>query len=314
MAHDHAHDSEAAGPSADRRLVAAIVMNFALTVLEVVAGMFAGSLALAADGVHNFNDCLSLAVALVARRIGRWPSDQWRTFGYRRAETIGALVNLTALTMIGVYLAYEAVRRLFQPHPIEGWVVVGVAVVALVINLATAAVLHATSRANMNLRAAFLHNVGDALSSAGVVLSGAAVLLLKLYWVDALVTLAIAVYIFWQSLRMIARSVHLLLEGVPADIVLDRLIADLRTIDGIVDVHHVHVWEMDETHRALEAHIVVQAGDIASWSRIKAAVKSVLAERYHVHHSTLELETPDEAACAECPPTTAHHSLPATHD
>jgi cobalt-zinc-cadmium efflux system protein len=297
MPHNHSH---ALPDAADRRLVVAVALNLLLSAVEVVAGVLSGSLALVADAVHNFNDCASLVVALVARRIARRPSDQWRTFGYRRAETIGALVNLTALALVGLFLVYEAVHRLFVPHEIEGWTVIVVALAAVAINLTTAGMLHGVSRANLNLQAAFLHNLGDAMSSAGVIVAGAAVLLFQAQWVDVAVTLAIAGVLLWQCFPTIARSIHVLLESVPPDIDLHALVADLHSIAGVQSVHHVHVWEMDEEHRALEAHIVVDDGRLGDWAQIKGAVKTRLRERYRIHHSTLEFETIGEKACADC--------------
>jgi cobalt-zinc-cadmium efflux system protein len=308
MPHDHYHyERHIHVPNGEGRLIGAMGLNLLLTLIEVLAGVISGSLALVADGVHNFQDCASLAIALVARRVARRPSDHRRTFGYRRAEIIGALVNLIVLSVIGVFLVYEALHRFFEPRPINGWLVIGVAAAAVVINVATALLLFAVSHVNMNFRAAFLHNLGDALSSCGVILAGVALLMFGAIWVDAAVTIAIAAYILWQSFPMIARSIHILLEGVPADVVLPELIADLYTIDGVADVHHVHVWEMDEEHRALEAHVVVMNGRLESWSRIKAAIKARLRERYSIHHSTLEFETIDEAACEACPPSQPAH-------
>jgi cobalt-zinc-cadmium efflux system protein len=289
------------GDSSDRALIIAVALNLVLTLVEATAGVLAGSLALVADAVHNFGDCASLVVALVARRIARRPSDLRRTFGYRRAETIGALLNLTALAIVGVYLAYEAVVRLLQPVAIDGWVVVTVAAVALVIDVATAWLLYAGSRSNLNLHAAFLHNVGDALSSVGVIIAGAGVLLYRATWLDPVVTLAIAGYLVWQSIPLIARSIHILLGSVPPDIELGELIADVEKIDGVAGVHHVHVWEMDDDHRALEAHIVVAECKLSDWAFIKSAVKERLLIRYRIQHSTLEFETADEASCAACP-------------
>src|SRR5688572_18222182 len=169
MPHDHSHDTD---HLSDRRLVIAVALNLLLTVVEAVAGLLAGSLALLADALHNFNDCGALVLALIARRIGRRPSDERRTFGYQRAEVIGALINLTILVVIGLYLVYESITRFFQPHPVDGWIVVGVSVVALVIDLGTAALLWAMSHGNLNMRAAYLHNLSDALSSVGVIIAG----------------------------------------------------------------------------------------------------------------------------------------------
>ena len=156
----------------DRRLVLSLVLNLLLTVVEVIAGVFAGSLALVADAVHNLSDCGTFVIALIARRIGRRPSDERRTFGYRRAEIIGALINLTVLVVTSLYLIYEAIERFFSPQPIDGWIVVAAASVALAVNVATASLLYAMSRGNMNVRAAYLHNLGDSFSSLGVIVAG----------------------------------------------------------------------------------------------------------------------------------------------
>jgi cobalt-zinc-cadmium efflux system protein len=300
MAHDHSHSH--ADPSlSDGRLVASIALNLLLTVVQVVAGIVSGSLSLAADALHNFSDCGALVIALVARRVARRPSDLTRTFGYRRAEIIGALVNLTVLIVVGLYLVYEAVARLVEPREIEGWIVVGVASFAFVVDVLTAALLWAMSRGNLNLRAAFMHNVSDALASLGVILAGTAILLWDAYWTDAVLTLVIAGYILWQSYPMMLRTMHILMESVPPDIDVEALIAELETIPDVEEVHEVHVWEIDEEHRAMEAHIVVDSAEHAKWTAIKQEVKIRLHERFNISHSTIELEYKHEA-CDHCPP------------
>jgi cobalt-zinc-cadmium efflux system protein len=304
MAHNHSHDSE---PLSDRRIVVAIALNLLLTVVEAVAGLMAGSLALLADALHNFSDCGSLIIALVARRIGRLPSDDRRTFGYRRAEIIGALINLTVLVVVGLYLVVEAVARFIRPQPIDGWTVVAVAGVALVIDIVTAGLLFAMSRGNLNLRAAYLHNVGDALSSVGVILAGASILWFGAVWVDPVITLLIAGFILWQSVTMMRRSIHILMQGAPADVDANELVSALQSIPGVVEIHHLHLWELDEDRRALEAHVVVDDIHLTRWAEIKREIKSRLAEQFHIHHSTVEFESPAEEACKPCPPSGKHH-------
>ncbi len=303
MPHDHSHVDET---MSDRRLVWSLVLNLLLTIFEVIAGMFAGSLALVADAVHNLSDCGTFVIALVARRIGRLPSDERRTFGYRRAEIIGALINLTVLVVTSLYLIYEAIERLFAQHAINGWIVVIAASVALVVNVATAALLHATSRGNMNVRAAYLHNLGDSLSSAGVIVAGIVILWFGAVWVDSLITLLVSAFILWQSVPDIRRSIHILMEGAPADVNADELLAAMQSVAGVGEVHHLHLWELDEHERALEAHVVVEASDLERWSVIKREIKLRLVERFHIHHSTLELEGRGEASCQPCPPNQRH--------
>jgi len=303
MPHDHSHHTETLS---DKRLVIAVVLNLLLTVVEAVAGLLAGSLALLADALHNFSDCGSLIIALIARRIGRRPSDDRRTFGYRRAEIIGALINLTILVVVGLYLVVEAVARLVDPDPIDGMLVIVVAAIALAIDIATAALLFAISRGNLNLQAAYLHNLGDALSSVGVIVAGVFILWFDIFWIDAAITLVIAAFILWQSLAMMRRSIHILMEGAPADVDPEALVAELQSIDGVVEIHHLHVWELDEHERALEAHVVVDAQHLTSWAQIKQEIKRRLAEQFHIRHSTVEFEGPDEEACQPCPPTGQH--------
>lgn len=298
MGHDHSHSTK---ELSDARLVLSIALNLLLTVVQVVAGVVSGSLSLAADALHNFSDCGSLVIALVARRISRRPSDQSRTFGYRRAEIIGALVNLTILVVVGLYLVYEAVSRMIEPHEIEGWIVVVVAAFALVVDLGTAALLWAMSRGNLNLRAAFVHNVSDALASVGVILAGTAILLWDAYWTDSVLTMVISGYILWQSYPMLLRSIQILMESVPDDVNLDDLTAALEAIADVEEIHHLHVWEIDETHRALEAHVVVDAAQFTQWAEIKRNIKLRLNEQFGIAHSTIELEFVDEQ-CAACPP------------
>ncbi|HEX3599644.1 MAG TPA: cation diffusion facilitator family transporter [Lacipirellulaceae bacterium] len=299
MAHDHVHVDDS---MSDSRLVFSLLLNLLLTIFEAIAGIFAGSLALVADAVHNLSDCGTFVIALVASRIGRRPSDERRTFGYRRAEIIGALINLTVLVITSLYLVYEAIERFFGQPEINGWIVVAAAAVALVVNLLTVALLHAMSRGNMNVRAAYIHNLGDSLSSFGVILAGVAILLFRVMWVDSLMTLLVSVVILWQSFPDMRRSIHILMEGAPSDVDAEELIAELQAIAGVEEIHHLHLWELDEHHRALEAHVVVEAGDLERWAEIKQEIKLRLCERFDIQHSTLELESRNEASCEPCPP------------
>lgn len=304
MSHEHLQVDEA---MSDRRLVFSLLLNLLLTAVEVVAGLLAGSLALLADALHNLGDCGTFVIALVARRIGRRPSDERRTFGYRRAEIIGALINLTALAITSLYLIYEAVARLFAQHPVNGRIVVMAAAVAVVVNVSTAVLLHAIARGNMNVRAAYLHNLGDSLSSLGVIVAGVVILWFGAVWIDSVITLAVSLYILWQCFPDLKRSIHILMEGAPADVNARELIAELQSVDGVVEIHHLHVWELDEHERALEAHVVVATDDHNRWAKIKREIKSRLESRFDVHHSTLELEGSEETDCQPCEHGGRHH-------
>ncbi len=259
-----------------------------LTIAQVVGGIISGSLSLIADALHNFSDAASLLIALIAVRIGRKPPDKFKSFGYKRAETVAALVNLTTLILIGLYLVIEALKRFYSPEEVEGWTVVYVAGLALVVDIFTAVLTYSDSKNSMNIRAAFLHNVTDALASVGVILAGTLILLYQWIWVDAAMTILIAGYVLWLSIREMPKVIHLLMEGTPAGIEINDVIAAMQDVEGVADVHHVHIWQLDEQRNALEAHVMLS--NLIRIDDIKAAIKSMLKERFEIQHSTLEFE------------------------
>ncbi len=285
MGHDHHHDVETMG---DRRLGWAIAINMLLTLVQVIGGIVSGSLALIADALHNFSDAASLLIAWVARRVGRQPADHFKTFGYKRAEIIAALINLVTLVIVGLYLIYEALWRMFEPQIIEGWMVVIVASIALVIDVITAALTYSMSKNSMNIRAAFLHNVSDALASLGVIIAGTLIILYEWYWTDTALTLLIAAYVLYQAATMLPKTIHILMQGAPEGIVVDDVVNNMESIEGVANVHHVHLWQLDEHQNALEAHVVIN--DFSDTETIKAALKTSLKQHFNIAHSTLEFE------------------------
>jgi cobalt-zinc-cadmium efflux system protein len=294
MPHDHHHDLPAAG--GDRNLWAAIGVNLFLSLAQIVAGVFSGSLALIADAVHNLSDAISLVVALAARRIARRPADAAMTFGYGRAEVVAALINYTTLIFLAVWLAAEGVARLISPEPVEGWTVVIVAGFALVVDLVTAGLTLRLAKDSVNIRAAFLHNVADALGSVAVIIAGTLILLYDWRLVDPIVTLGIAAYILWHAASEIMPVIRILMMGSPDSPHAGEVLEALRGLPGVADVHHLHIWRMQEHETALEAH-VVQTGES---DEVRQRVKALLSERFHIHHSVIEIE-PADAACEGVP-------------
>ena len=274
----------------DLRLIVAVVLNHVLTVGQVVAGVLSGSVALLSDAAHNFNDANALLIAYIARRISRRKANQRFTFGYRRAELIGAVINLTSLAIIGLYLVYEAIARLVSPQPIIGWLMAAAAGLALVIDVGTALLLWTMRKGSLNVRAAFIHNLIDALGSLAVLAGAAAVIWLNWTWVDPVLTLFIAAYVLWQVVTMLPQAARILMEGAPHDVDLQAMIDRLSAIDGVEDIHHVHLWELDEAHQAFEAHVQIQQTDAGKLESLKASLKQILSQEFGVTHSTLEFE------------------------
>ncbi|MCB9984079.1 MAG: cation transporter [Micavibrio sp.] len=286
MGHGHSHGN----PSeiGERRLWWAVGANMLLTLAQVIGGLISGSLSLIADALHNFSDAASLLIALVAIRIGRKPPDQFKTFGYKRAETVAALINLTTLIIIGLYLCYEAVMRFINPEPVAGWTVVIVAGIALTVDLFTAVLTYSKSKSSMNIKAAFLHNVSDALASVGVIITGTLILLYGWVWTDAAMTLIISGYILWQGFTEIPKVIHLLMEGTPEGLDIGEVVAAMESDKGVAGVHHVHIWQLDEHRNALEAHVVL--GEDTEMDDLKTRLKQMLHNQYRIEHSTLEFE------------------------
>jgi len=287
MSHSHQHDHDIS-EMGDRRLGFAIAINMLLTLVQVVGGILSGSLSLIADALHNFSDAASLLIAWVARKIGRQPADHFRTFGYKRAEIIATLINLVTLVLIGLYLVYEALWRIYEPQIIEGWMVVIVAAIALVIDLITAFLTFTMSKSSMNIRAAFLHNVSDALASVGVIVAGTLILLYEWYWSDTLITLLIAAYVLYQAATMLPKTIHILMQGTPEGIVIDDVVTAMQQVENVINVHHVHIWKLDEHQNALEAHVILS--DYSNMDEVKGNLKTRLANEFLISHSTLEFE------------------------
>ena len=301
MPHDHHHHHHIDASTGDRRVVWAIAVNMLLTVAQIVGGVLSGSLALIADAIHNFSDAVSLIIAFFARRIARRPMDDRMTFGYGRAEIVAAMINYTTLFVVAFYLIAEAVMRLLDPPPVQGWTVVILAGVALIIDAVTAALTYAMSKDSLNIRAAFVHNLADALGSVAVIVAGTLILLFDWRWVDPVITLMIAGYILWHAWSDVGPVVRILMLGSPPDLCRTHIGDAVRDVDGVVDIHHAHLWQMDERKNAYQAHVVIQEG--AEGGAITAAIKTRLAADFDLTHVTLEIETAqtrcaDRAACA----------------
>ncbi|AJE45490.1 cation diffusion facilitator family transporter [Celeribacter indicus] len=293
-AHSHRHHHHVDPDAGDRRVAAAVAVNLLLTLAQIVGGVISGSMALIADAIHNLSDAVSLVIAFGARKLSRKPRDKEMTFGYGRAEVVAALVNYVSLVVISVYLFAEGVSRLFNPPEIAGWTVVVIAGIALAVDLVTAALTYAMSKDSLNIRAAFLHNLADAATSVAVILGGAVILIWDWRLIDPILTIAISVYILWHALAEVRPVIRILMLGTPEDVQTDELSAAMAEVAGVESVHHVHLWQIDERRRSVEAHVVV-AGTPAP---VLAAIKRMLRERFDIGHSTLEVERPGQG-CAE---------------
>ncbi|WP_341581333.1 cation diffusion facilitator family transporter [Marinobacter metalliresistant] len=290
MSHEHVHLEP---ESKDKRVAIAIWANGILTLAQIGGGIFAGSLALIADALHNFSDMASLVIAFAARKIARRPADSQMTFGYGRVEIVAALINYTSLIIIGLYLVYEGGMRIIDPPEIKGWWVVWLGGIALVVDTLTALLTYSMQKDSVNIRALFLHNLSDALASVAVVVGGALILLYDMRWVDPAITIGIAGYILYLGLTEIGGTIKTLMLASPADIDTDAVIQALSDIDGVIGLHHVHFWQMGEHEASLDAHVVIEENAWGQLENTKYRIKQALEQDFNIHHSTLEFEHPD---------------------
>ncbi|SDN94473.1 cation diffusion facilitator family transporter [Vreelandella arcis] len=288
---EHHHGHHPIDPtSGDRRVTISIWANGLLTIAQIIGGILAGSLSLIADALHNFSDMAALVIAFAARKIARRPADAEMTFGYGRIEIVAALVNYTTLILVGVYLIYEGAMRMIDPPEIQGWVIVLIGGVALVVDTLTAFLTWSMQKNSVNIRALFLHNLSDAFASVAVIIGGSLILLYDMRWVDPAITIGIALYILYLAFSEIGGPIRTLMLGSPPDIDGQAVIDAVRGVDGVMDVHHVHLWQMQENAPALDCHVVVTEAGWQHLETIKADIKMRLREHFDIAHSTLEFE------------------------
>ena len=292
--HHHGHGHDHPVPGSDRAILWAVAVNLGLTGAQIGGGLLADSTALMADGVHNLSDAAALVLAFGARRLARRPATPDYSFGWGRAEIVAAFVNYLALIAVSAWLAVEALARLADPPQVAGGLVMALAGLALVVDLATAALVWRAALDSTNIRAAFLHNLADAGVSVAVLLGGLLILVFGWARVDPALTIAISAAIVWHVLRELPPVWRVLMLAAPAGGDHARIIADLGALPGVSGAHHLHLWQIDERQTALSVHLV---GDDP---RIVALAKAMLRERHAIAHATVEFE-PAGSACADQP-------------
>ena len=288
--HSHHHHHHNVDDSSIWKLWVSIFLNLAITIAELVGGLISNSLALLSDAIHNLNDTMSLGITLVAKKISRRGANPSKTFGYKRAEIIGAFINLITLVIVALFLIKEGIERFFEPQVIDGYTMFWVAIVGLIGNFVTAGLLWKESQDNINMRSAFIHILSDGLSSVGVIIGGWLILEYESYVVDTILTMIIGIYILWHSYYMLRETINILMESKPEDIDISELTKMMTKIEKVCDVHHVHVWRLDEQSTLLESHVVIEKKDLNQMETIKASIKKLLHDEFGINHSTLEFE------------------------
>lgn len=311
LGHDHGHD-HTHGANKKVLFISFIIISIYM-VVEVIGGFLTHSLALLSDAGHMFSDAISLGVGLLAFTLGERVADRSKTYGYRRFEILAAVFNGVTLVVIALFIFVEAIRRLQHPPEINSSGMMIIAVIGLFVNIAVAWLMFrgGDTKDNLNLRAAFLHVIGDMLGSVGAIVAAILIMTFNWGWADPVASVLVAVLVLISGVRVSKDAIHVLMEGTPANINLDEIVEIILSIPGIINIHDVHIWSITSGHNAMSAHIVVDGQlTIDETQMILEALEAEL-EKNDIHHVTVQMENPshlhDNSVLCQAHPEIAHH-------
>jgi cobalt-zinc-cadmium efflux system protein len=285
MTHPHLTKSERYDHR--QQLLIVFIITFGYLVVEVIGGLLTHSLALLADAGHMLTDVGGLAITLFAMWFAERPPTLQKSYGYYRAEILGALVNAVMLIFVSLYILYEAYRRFIQPPEVLALPMMGVAVVGLIVNLVGMRLLHAGSQEDLNLKAAYLDALGDMLSSIGVILAALIMLTTGWYLADPLVSVGIGLFILPRTWSLLKQAVDILMEAVPEHLNLEEVGRAMASVEGVEEVHDLHIWTITSGRHALSAHVTISKLD--AWPAIQKSLEDLLADRFQIDHTTLQV-------------------------
>ncbi len=284
---DYSHDLRSAGK---RNLIIAFALIAGFMFVEVIGGILSGSLALLADAGHMLTDAASIGLALLAMHFAGRPHSVQLTFGYHRLEILAALVNALALWLIAAWVIYEAYGRFKVAPEVDGGIMLSIGAIGLCVNLGAAWILHKSSGHNINIQGAFLHVLADLLGSVGVIVSGILVWTFGWTLADPAVSVVIAALILASSWRLMAKAVHVLLEGAPEHVDICSLCSELEAVDGVTLVHDIHVWTLSSGNEALTAHVLIEPDYPGDVEALRLRLRDIIYGNFGIGHITLQVE------------------------
>ena len=277
------------------RLKIALVIVIVILVAEVIGGILSNSLALLSDAGHMLVDALALGISLFAITMARRPATATKTYGYHRTEIMAALANGVILALVAIYIFYEAYQRFLDPPTVQTTLMLVVATIGLIANLAGILLLRGVSRGSLNIKAAFWHIIGDTISSVGVIVGGVIISVTGWGIVDPAIAVFIGGIVLWGAVRLVRESTDILLEAVPKHIQMDKVIGTIKSVSGVEDVHDLHIWTITSGIYALSTHLLIEDQMVSRTGEIVAAINRDLARHFNITHTTLQLE------CESCP-------------
>lgn len=287
MPHAHEHSHQKRG----RKLLLSILLNSVITIAQVIGGLISGSLSLLSDALHNFSDVISLFISYIADKFSRKSASVTKTFGYKRAEIIAAFVNAATLIIVAFYLVFEAVLRFFNPRSIESDLVIWLAILGIIFNGFSVLLLHKDSKSNMNMRSAYLHLLTDMAASVAVLVGGLLMKYLEWFWVDNLLTVLIAAYLLIMGFDLLKNSFKVLMLFTPDDLNIEGITEAINKFPEIKNVHHIHLWQLNEEEIHLEAHMEFYENiTLSNFNEILEKVEIVLERDFGINHINIQPE------------------------
>lgn len=288
MSHNHSHNSGSV--TSGKNLFITMALNFFITIAEVIGGFISGSLSLISDALHNFSDGIAIIITYIAMRLSKKPKTFKYTFGLKRAEIIAAIINASTLIIISFFLMKEAIERFYNPSPITGSLMLIVAALGLIANIAGTLLLKKGSEGNLNIRAAYFHLLSDAVSSLAVIIGAVFIIFYKIYWIDPLLTILISVYILKETYEIVKEALDVIMMSSPEGIDLNELKLLVESINGVKNIHHIHLWKLNDNDTHFEAHIEVEDMVVSKTAEIQKLIEHKLHDRHEINHTTLQFE------------------------
>ena len=287
MGEHHHHDH---GNLKGRNLFISVVLNLVITVSQVIGGILSGSMALLSDALHNFSDVLSLIITYVTYKLSAKKSTPKHTFGYQRGEILAAFVNSVSLLVVAAFLGFEAINRMLHPTTIDSVIVIWLAIASIIVNGSSVLLIRSGAKESINIKSAYLHLFTDMLTSVAVLAGGLLMKYMGLFWVDGLVTLLIALYIIYSSWHLFIESINIIMLFSPENVDIELLTRQIEAIDGIKNLHHLHLWRLTDNKVNMEAHIDVEKDQPISVFEAQLAAIQKIAEEMGISHVTIQPE------------------------
>ncbi len=284
------HNNENLYEISSKRLFLTIALNLLITVVEIIGGIISGSLALISDAMHNFSDGVAVIIAYIALRLSKRPKTIKYTFGLKRAEIIAAILNASILIVISFFLIKEAIERIQSPQPISGNLMLLVALFGFLANIIGTLLLKKGAKANINIRAAYFHLLSDVFSSLAVIFGALFIIYYQIYWVDPILTILISLYILKETYKIVKEAIDILMMSNPEEIDLNEIKGIIEKIPGVHNVHHIHLWKLNDIDKHFEAHIEIEDMFVSKTVNIQNLIESELNQRYNINHITLQFE------------------------